>query len=161
MPTLGLAQNAVPAPLPGPAAPIEWTFDPWREGIARPLVTVAGAMAMGALAFASRLPLPACTALALGIAGLTAPGFLPARFRVDAAGVSRRLAFLPWSSMGWERVRSATLRRGGLLIEPRGLAGWLANVRAWALPLPGRADDGEARERLRAWLVSPRNLHAE
>ena len=152
------AQDAA-TPLHGPLAPIEWTFDPWKEGVVRPLATLAGAITLSALAAASNLPLPASTALVLGIVALTAPGFLPSRFRVDASGVSRRLASLPWSSLRWERVKSATLRRGGLLVEPRGSVGFLANMRAWALPLPGAADDSDSRERLRAWRNDLQGFH--
>ena len=137
--------------LGGPREPIEWTYDPWREGVPRPLAALVSAAALAALAVTSRLPLPACTAIVAGIVALLAPGFLPSRFRVDAAGVSRRLACLPWNTRKWASVKAATLRRGGLLVEPWGGAGALAGLIAWALPLPRRGGDGGAREQLRAW----------
>jgi len=152
-----LTKPIAPAPLGGPREPIEWTFDPWSEGVARPLAAVASTLGVVSLACFSRLPLPACTVLVLGIVVLMAPGFVASRFRIDDAGVSRRVAFLPWSQMPWDRVKSATLRRRGLLVEARGALGFLANLRTWALPLPAKADDGAARERLLAWRDARRN----
>jgi hypothetical protein len=143
--------RGVPVALDGPCEPIEWTYDPWREGAARPLAAVAGGVMLAALASVSRLPAPACAAIVIGIAALLAPGFLPSHFRVDAAGISRRLAFLPWSTRTWAAVKAATLRRDGLVVQAWGGAGFLAGMLAWALPLPAPRDDGGARERLRAW----------
>ena len=142
------------APVPvyrGPDEPIQWTFDPWREGLVRPLASALSAIALSALAFTSHLPLPAATALVIGIVALTAPGYLPADFRIDTTGVSRRIAGTAWRSMRWERVKSVSLRHGGLLVEPRSRFLLPAAVSAWALPLSARDTNSGMRERLRAW----------
>uniref|UniRef100_A0A832MMF1 PH domain-containing protein n=1 Tax=Eiseniibacteriota bacterium TaxID=2212470 RepID=A0A832MMF1_UNCEI len=116
-------------------APLEWTYNPWRE---RPGLAVAGtALALGVCAVVGALgegPLLSAGLAAAGVASL-APLFVPARCRVGADGVARR-GPLGWSRRPWAAIRRAVAGPGGLLVSPYTRRHWLDPWRAMFLPLP-------------------------
>ena len=138
--------------LPGAHPPLEWTFNPWRQGLGN--ATAGLLTALLGMVLVARLGLPplAVAALALALAAALHPTFFPAHCRVDETGVGRRLAF-GWERRPWTRIGCAVLDRRGLFVTPGFRAGLLASMRGLWLPVPTGAAPAfldELRRRLAA-----------
>ncbi len=119
-------------------APLEWSFNPWRE---RPGLSALAAVAALAMCVAvlrlEQAPL-VTAALCMAAVAALAPLLGPSRCRIDARGVARRGPF-GWDRRPWGEVRRARLRRGGVLISPFLRPHWLDPYRSVFLPIPSRA----------------------
>jgi hypothetical protein len=122
---------------PGSAAnaPLEWSFNPWREDPWKALVGVIAASAITALIAGLGLPPLAVAVLALVFLATVHSAFLPTRCRVDEEGVARRFAFA-WERRPWSAIRRAALGPRGLFVSPRLHPGALESFRGLWLPVP-------------------------
>ena len=131
-------------------APLEWTFNPWRQSLSR---AVLGASALlGILALMPLLGLPplAAAALIAVFASEFSQVIFPARCRVDDQGVARRLAFF-WERRPWDRIRKARVGRQGLFVSSHLRPAVLVSFGGMMLPFSPAAPPtlvGELRLRL-------------
>jgi hypothetical protein len=118
-----------------PAEPLEWTYQPWRERPGRAALAAVGAF--GVCVLILRLGLAPFTAALLCIVtvSLIAPTFVPARCRVDAAGVAVR-GPAGWTRRAWTDIRRARSGPHGLLVSPFSRRHWLDPYRSLFLPFP-------------------------
>ena len=134
------------SPRPGPSAPggpegsagapLEWSFNPWRERPARSAMAAALGLAMCATLASLGEPVLLTFALCLAALASLAPLLAPARCRVDDQGATRSGPF-GRDRRAWRDVRRAVRRRAGLLLSPHPRPHWLDPWRALVLPFPG------------------------
>ena len=131
-------------------APLEWTYNPWRQNrwaaLFGAMMVAAGAVLIMGFGLP---PLAVGTLTAVFIASVHV-AILPTRCRVDDEGVARRLSFV-WSRRPWSRIRKACLGRHGLYVTTAAHPGTLAAARGLLLPLPAGAPSplvDELRRRL-------------
>ena len=133
-------------------APLEWSFNPWRD---RPLAAVAATLmtlAMCLLIASLGEPPLVRLVLGLGVLGTLAPVLSPARCRVDEEGIEMR-GPLGVARRRWGELRRAANRPAGLLLSPYARPHWLDPYRGLLLPMPSRGREGlldELRGRLDA-----------
>jgi hypothetical protein len=123
------------APPADAAAALEWTYQPWRERPGR--AALAAVAAFGFCVLILRLGLQPLTAALLCIVTVSviAPTFVPARCRVDAAGVAVR-GPAGWTRRAWADIRRARSGPHGLLVSPFSRRHWLDPYRSLFLPFP-------------------------
>jgi hypothetical protein len=126
--------NAV-LPKDGGEAPLEWTFNPWRQDTRNAAVGAVVAIAVLGLIAGFGLPPLAIAVMAAIFLATVHPAILPTRCRVDGEGVARRLAFV-WSRRPWNGIRGARLGRAGLYVTTSKHPGVLASARGLWLPVP-------------------------
>ena len=97
-------------PPEGAEAPLEWTFNPWRQDVRNAAVGTVLAIAVLGLIAGFGLPPLAIAVMAAIFLATVHPAILPTRCRVDGEGVARRLAFV-WSRRPWNGIRRARLGR--------------------------------------------------
>jgi hypothetical protein len=122
-------------PPKGAAAPLEWTFNPWRQDHR---IAVVGAIVAGAVAIliaGFELPPLAVFGLTLAFLASIHSAILPTRCRVDEEGVARRLAFV-WERRPWGAIRRACLERHGLYVSTLSHRSALTPFRSLWLPVP-------------------------
>ncbi|MBI5708963.1 MAG: hypothetical protein HZC42_01475 [Candidatus Eisenbacteria bacterium] len=124
-----------PAPAPSADAPVEWSFNPWRERPARSALAAALGLAMCAALASLREPVLLTFALCLAALASLSPLLAPARCRVDEQGAARSGPF-GRDRRAWREVRRAVRRRAGLLLSPHARPHWLDPWRALVLPFP-------------------------
>jgi hypothetical protein len=140
-----LASDARP-PAPAGEAPLEWSFNPWRERPGAAALAAVLTLGLCVIVLAARQSFVLTVALCLAAAGALAPALTPLYCRVDESGLARR-GPLGWERRIWSEIRRAALRAGGLFLSPYAERHWLDPYRGMFLPLP-RAE----RERLSAAL---------
>jgi hypothetical protein len=116
-------------------APLDWSWNPWRERPRRAACAFGctlGAWAVARVAGASAAP---AIVLALALAGSLAPLLVPQRCRLDHFGAHLRGAF-GWERRPWADVRRVARRAGGILLSPYPAPRRLDAWRALFLPLP-------------------------
>lgn len=134
----------------GTGAPLEWTYNPWRE---RPgLATAGGVSALLLCVLAAGAGEGPILTLGLCVAGVASlsPLFAPSRCRVTEDGVARR-GPMGWSRRPWRAIRRAAAGPGGVLVSPYARRHWLEPWRSLFLPLPAGCRDAllpELRARL-------------
>ena len=138
----GAARTPGAAASDAPPAPLEWSWNPWRERPRR--ATVALAFTLGVwllLAALGKAPLLA-TLLGLAVGGTLSPFLVAQRCRIDAERVAVRGAF-GWERRAWTPIRRARLGADGVLVSPFARRRRLDAFRALFLPVPAAG-----RERL-------------
>ena len=119
-----------------PAAPVEWTFDPWSE---RPVVAAVAALAVLAMWLViagARLPLLLAVGLGAFAGAPLLPAVIPAACRIGADGAERR-GLIVRQRRAWADVRRVEDVPIGLLLSPFRERSWLDSTRALTLPMPG------------------------
>jgi hypothetical protein len=135
-----------------PVSPVvEWRYDPWTEARARAAIAVVAAVALPVAAAFAGLRGPALAIAALAVFASLAPGFVATTCRIDDAGVSWRLGALPRSFRPWARIDRGRVLRRAVRLDAAAASGWLARLRAIALPLP--AASGALRDSIAATLA--------
>lgn len=132
-----------PAPDSGASAPVQWSFNPWRERPLRSGVAALFALGLCALVLASRESWVLSVALCLAAVTTLSPALTPLECRVDDDGVARR-GPLGWERRRWSDLKRAALRRGGLSVSPYARRHWLDETRGLYLPLPSAIRDALA-----------------
>lgn len=130
-----------------PAAPVEWTFDPWNE---RP--AIAGTAALAVLAMwlviaGAGFPLLVAVALGAFAGAPLLPAVIPAACRIGADGAERR-GLIVRQKRAWSDVRRIEDVPIGVLLSPFTERSWLDTTRALTLPMPAPRR-AELRERVR------------
>lgn len=143
----------IPLPVPGtpePAeAPLSWTYNPWHDRPAAAVLAALLALGLCIVMVGSRQSWLLTVALSVAAIASLSPALAPLRCELDADGVARR-GPLGWQRRAWREIRSATLRRGGLLVSPYRARHPLESYRGLFLPWSARAA-GELRP-----LIQPR-----
>ena len=133
-------------------APIEWSFNPWRE---RPLAAAAAAlMALGICLLIASLREPPLVRIVLGLVvlGALSPVLSPAHCRVDDEGVTLRGPF-GTARRRWSDLKRVAGRPAGVLVSPYARPHWLDAYRGLLLPTAEREREsllGALRGRLDA-----------
>lgn len=119
-------------------APLEWSYNPWRDRPGRAAVALVAALAC--CVAATSLSLPGVATLVLCVVCVTALGaaFVPVRCRLDESGVVRRSGWFA-ERRPWTELKRAVRRADGVLLSPYRRRHWLDPYRALFLPLPHRA----------------------
>ena len=117
------------------SAPLEWSFNPWRERPTASALTLAVTAAIALFLWSTGVPPLAVVGLAMATAGSFAPLLVPARCRVDDQGVAHRGAF-GWERRAWTEIRRVARVRGGLLVSPFEHPRRFDSFRALLLPMP-------------------------
>jgi hypothetical protein len=121
-------------------APLEWSFNPWRD---RPLAAVAAVLMTAGMclliASLSQAPLVRIM-LGLAVLGTLSPVISPARCRVDDDGVELRGPF-GTSRRRWNELRRWATPPAGLLVSPYARPHILETYRGLLLPMPARGRD--------------------
>jgi len=131
-----IASAAPVAAAVAPASePLEWTYQPWRERPGRAALAATGALGLCLVVLG--LGLAPLTALLLCVVSVSvlAPVFVPARCRIDAAGVAVRGPG-GWRRRAWGNVGRARSGPHGLLVSPFSRRHWLDPWRGMFLPFP-------------------------
>ena len=123
------------APAAGAHAPVQWSFNPWRERPLRSWLAALFALGLCALVLASRESWLLSVALCVVAVATLSPALSPLECRVDDDGVARR-GPLGWERRRWSDLRRAVLGRGGLIVSPYARRHWLDETRGLYLPLP-------------------------
>jgi hypothetical protein len=146
---LGTARPTTEA---APAAPIEWTFNPWRKNFTGALFVIVFMLFTGAILFQLGLSTLTGTLLLIAFMFTLHPAIAIQRCRVDDAGVARRMLFV-WERRPWDRIGRAKVDKSGLWVWPSPRPGRIEMVfRALWLPTySGLSDDerGELHSALR------------
>jgi len=120
----------------GDEAPaLEWSFNPWRDRPGRAIAALAFAVGLGVLV--GTLGEPPLVRIGLGLVTLSAltPMLVPARCRVDEAGVARR-GLMGTARRSWNELRRGVAAPAGLLVSPYAKPHWLDTYRGLLLPMP-------------------------
>jgi hypothetical protein len=142
--------SAGPPPA-GAAAPLEWTFNPWRQDRRIAVVAAIVVLVVAILIAGFELPPLAVFGLTLVFLASIHPAILPTRCRVDEAGVARRMAFV-WERRPWSAIRRACLARHGLYVSTLSHQSALSPFRSMWLPVP-RTEPPALLEELRRRLA--------
>jgi hypothetical protein len=132
------------------SAPIEWSFNPWRE---RPRVAALAAIfALGCclLVIGAHVSFVLTLGLCVAAAGSLSPSLTPLMCRVSADGVARR-GPLGWEKRAWSEIRRTVLSGAGLLVSPFAKRNALDPYRGLFLPLPA-ATGAQLAQRIRPYL---------
>jgi hypothetical protein len=119
-------------------APIEWSYNPWRDRPGRAAVALVAALACCVCATSLGLAVVPTLILCVVCVATLAAGFLPVRCRLDDEGVARGSGWLR-ERRPWTRVHRAERQRDGVWLSPYRHRHWLDPWRAWFLPYPHRA----------------------
>lgn len=135
---MSAGENTTPAPgadaLPL-AAPVEWSFNPWRERPGRSAAAALLALGLCVLVLAWRESVVLSAAVCLAAVASLSPALTPLACRVDDDGVAKR-GPLGWERRRWIDLRRAALRPRGLRVSPYRTRHWLDETRGMFLPLP-------------------------
>jgi hypothetical protein len=127
------AEQAI-APLAS-EAPLEWSYNPWRQDTIRAVVGSLVILLVWAILASLRLVPVMGALLMLAFAFSLGPAYLVAHCRVDDAGVGRRIVF-GWDRRAWAEIRRAVTSRDGLFVSPVAEPGLRASFRGLWLPVP-------------------------
>jgi hypothetical protein len=116
-------------------APIEWSFNPWRERPRVAALAAAFALLCCLLVIGAHVSFVLTLGLCIAAAGSLSPSLTPLQCRVDGEGVARRGA-LGWEKRTWSEIRRGVLTAAGLLVSPFAKRNALDPYRGMFLPLP-------------------------
>jgi hypothetical protein len=116
-------------------APLEWSYNPWRERGGRSLVAAIALLAICVALLSLHESAVLTLGLCLAAAGALAPLLTPSRCRIDEAGIACRGA-LGWQHRRWTELRRASVTAGGVLCSPYAAPHWLDSQRGMFLPVP-------------------------
>ena len=117
------------------AAPLQWSYNPWRERPGRSWAALAWLLLGFLLLAVLGLPWGVRLGLSLAFAASFASALVPESYRLDEAGVT--LGRGPFARhRPWPEVRRAVRSREGVLLSPLATRGWLDAYRAVFLALP-------------------------
>ena len=119
-------------------APLEWSYNPWRDRPGRAAVALSAALGCCVIAVSLRLPAVPTLLLCVVCVATLAAGFLPVRCRLDDGGVVRRSAWVS-ERRAWDQLRRAVKRPDGVWLSPYRSRHWLDPYRALYLPFPDGA----------------------
>ena len=130
------AELAAPEPAANEStAPLEWSYNPWRERCGRSVVAAIALLAICVALTSLHESAVLTLGLCLAAAGALAPLLTPSRCRIDESGIACR-GSLGWQQRRWTELRRASVTAGGMLCSPYAAPHWLDSQRGMFLPLP-------------------------
>ena len=127
--------SAAAPPLGADVAPIEWSFNPWRERPARAWIAASASLALCVAVALLGVPVVVMLGLCIATLGSLSPAFSPSRCRLDGDGAARRGPF-GWDRKRWREIRRTIAGRRAIVLSPHARPSWLDAFHALVLPLP-------------------------